>query len=72
MSIVELGWNNTQLNDSRNNNNTPIPSSDYSMINQSVHKLNQMGGTYNSHINNQKKVMMKRLDNKSTLGEVIK
>ena len=71
--------NNSQLNDSRNNNNnSPILTNhhDYSMIyiniNKSVHKLNQMVGMNNSHINNQKKIMMKRIDNKSALREVIK
>lgn len=77
MSIVQLGWNNkTQLNDSRNNNNTPMPNSDYSInnisINQSVHKMKQMVGMCNSHINNQKKIMMKRLENKGVTGEMIK
>ena len=60
MSIVELGWNNN-VNESRNNSQKI--NADHSIINlhQSAHKLNQMIGTYNSHINNQKKMIMKRM-----------
>ena len=61
MSVVELGWNG---NNHQLSGHHQLAHNYNMIINHSVKKLNKMMSTINSSINNQKKIIMKRLESK--------